>query len=78
MAVESEEDEGLWSAEDSLSELGTLANTAGAEVVGKMIQRLRHPDVATYLGKGSTQELSDLRKHLGLDLVIFDLSLIHI
>jgi len=72
VAVESEEDEGLWSAEDSLSELGTLANTAGAEVVGKMIQRLRHPDVATYLGKGRTQELSDLRKHLGLDLVIFD------
>lgn len=72
MAVESEEDEGLWSAEDSLSELGTLANTAGAEVVGKMIQRLRHPDVALYLGKGRTQELSDLRKHLGLDLVIFD------
>lgn len=72
MAVESEEDEGLWSAEDSLSELGTLANTAGAEVVGKMIQRLRHPDVATYLGRGRTQELSDLRKHLGLDLVIFD------
>ncbi len=72
MAVESEEDEGLWSAEDSLSELCTLANTAGAEVVGKMIQRLRHPDVATYLGKGRTQELSDLRKHLGLDLVIFD------
>lgn len=72
MAVESEEDEGLWSAEDSLSELGTLANTAGAEVVGKMIQRLRHPDVATYLGRGRTQELSDLRRHLGLDLVIFD------
>jgi len=72
VAVESEENEGLWSAEDSLSELGTLANTAGAEVVGKMIQRLRHPDVATYLGKGRTQELSDLRKHLGLDLVIFD------
>jgi len=72
VAVESEEDEGLWSAEDSLSELGTLANTAGAEVVGKMIQRLRHPDVATYLGKGRTQELSDLKKQLGLDLMIFD------
>jgi GTPase len=72
VAVESEEDEGLWSAEDSLSELCTLANTAGAEVVGKMIQRLRHPDVATYLGKGRTQELSDLKKQLGLDLVIFD------
>ena len=72
MAVESDEDEGLWSVEDSLSELGTLAHTAGAEVVGTMVQRLRHPDVATYLGKGRTQELSDIEKQLDFDLVIFD------
>jgi len=52
--------------------LGTLANTAGAEVVGTMIQRLRHPDVATYIGKGRAQELSDTEKELGFDLVIFD------
>jgi GTPase len=62
----------LWSVEDSLSELGTLARTAGAEVVGTMIQRLRHPDVATYIGKGRAQELSETEKQLGFDLVIFD------
>jgi GTPase len=62
----------LWSVEDSLSELGTLARTAGAEVVGRMIQRMRHPDVATYIGKGRALELSDTEKQMGFDLVIFD------
>jgi GTP-binding protein HflX len=62
----------LWSVEDSLSELGTLARTAGAEVVGTLIQRLRHPDVATYIGRGRAQELRDTEKELGFDIVIFD------
>jgi GTP-binding protein HflX len=72
VAVEQDESESLWSVEDSLSELETLARTAGAEVVGTMIQRMRHPDVATYIGKGRAQDLSDTEKHLGFDLVIFD------
>jgi GTPase len=72
VAVEHEDEENMWSVEDSLDELASLARTAGAEVVGTMIQRLRHPDVATYLGKGKVQELSDLEKYLGFDLVIFD------
>ncbi len=72
MAVEQDESESLWSVEDSLNELGTLARTAGAQVVGTMIQRLRHPDVATYLGKGRAQELADLEKSIGFNLVIFD------
>lgn len=70
--MEHDENESLWSAEDSLSELGALARTAGAEVVGSMIQHLRHPDVATYIGKGRAQELSDSEKLLNFDLVIFD------
>src|SRR5947209_11726095 len=37
-----------------------------------MIQRLRHPDVATYIGKGRAQELCDTEKQLHVDLVIFD------
>src|SRR6185503_3412363 len=52
VAVEQDQDESLCSVEDSLQELGTLARTAGAQVVGSMIQRLRHPDSTTYLGKG--------------------------
>lgn len=62
----------MWSVEDSLEELGTLARTAGAEVVGTLIQRMRHPDVATYIGKGRAQELCETEKQLHIDLVIFD------
>jgi GTP-binding protein HflX len=62
----------MWGIEDSLSELGTLAHTAGATVVGTLIQRLPHPDAATYVGKGRAQELCDLEQQLGFDLVIFD------
>ena len=72
VSVDQNESDSLWSVEDSLSELGTLARTAGAEVVGTMVQRLRHPDVTTYIGKGRAQELSDTEKELGFDLVIFD------
>jgi GTPase len=72
VAVDQDERESLWSVEDSLSELGTLARTAGAEVVGTLIQRLRHPDVATYIGRGRAQELRNTEKELGFDIVIFD------
>jgi GTPase len=37
-----------------------------------MIQRLRMPDRATYLGKGRANELARLRDELGFDLVIMD------
>ena len=70
--MEHDESESLWSVEDSLNELSTLARTAGADVVGSMIQRMRHPDVATYIGKGRAQELCDTEKQLNVDLVIFD------
>src|SRR5579872_3114547 len=72
VAVDTDKPDDLWSVEDSLSELGALARTAGADVVGSLIQRLHHPDVATYPGRGRAQELSDLEKQHGLDLVIFD------
>ncbi|GER87167.1 GTPase HflX [Dictyobacter vulcani] len=72
VAVDSTSTDSVWSVEDSLSELGALACTAGAEVVGTMQQRLPHPDSHTYLGKGRVQELSDIEKQLNCDLVIFD------
>src|SRR5262249_41756285 len=70
--VDVESRESLWSTEDSLEELAALARTAGAEVVGSMLQRLRAPDVRYYLGKGRTAELAQLQQELGFDLVIFD------
>jgi GTPase len=71
-AVERQSDDALWSAEDSLRELASLARTAGAEVAGTLIQRLRAPDPATYLGKGRANELAELHDQLGFDLVILD------
>jgi GTP-binding protein HflX len=71
VAVDAEKDS-IWSVEDSLAELGTLARTAGATVIGSLIQRLPHPDNLTYLGKGRTQELSDVEKQQNIDVVIFD------
>ena len=51
---------------------GNASSYGRADVVGSMIQRMRHPDVATYVGKGRAQEFCDTEKQLGLDLVIFD------
>jgi GTP-binding protein HflX len=72
VAVDTDNEESIWSVEDSIQELRALAHTAGADVVGTMIQRLRHPDALTYVGKGRAQELSDLVKTLDADLVICD------
>ncbi len=71
-AVETHNSEALWSAEDSLEELASLARTAGADVAGTMIQRLRAPDHTTYLGKGRAHEIATLRDELGFDLLILD------
>ena len=72
VAVDAVEQDTMWSAEDSLSELAALAKTAGATVIGTMIQRLSHPDLNTYVGKGRAQELSALVREHAIDLVIFD------
>ena len=47
-------------AEESLDELGELAKTAGAEVVGRMIQSREYIHPATYIGKGKILELKEL------------------
>lgn len=43
--------------EDSLRELGDLAATAGAQVVGMMIQRRERIHPGTYIGKGKIEEV---------------------
>ena len=47
-------------AERSLDELGELAKTAGAEVVGRMIQSRENIHPGTYIGKGKILELKEL------------------
>jgi len=61
-----------WPLEGSVQELGQLAATAGAEVVGTMIQRLAAPTPSHYMGKGKLDELLSLKGELSYDLVIFD------
>lgn len=57
---------------DPFSELRALTETAGAKVVGELIQKLRKPRARTYLGKGKVQELKQLIEATGATLVIFD------
>ncbi|MDQ3809740.1 MAG: GTPase HflX [Chloroflexota bacterium] len=61
-----------WTVEESLDELEELARTAGADVVGRMSQRLEHADPRTYLGKGKLQSARELAEARGADVVIVD------
>jgi GTP-binding protein HflX len=61
-----------WSAASSLEELAQLANTAGANVVGKFVQWLPVPSKTHYLGKGKLDELLSLKGDTKYDVVIFD------
>jgi GTP-binding protein HflX len=61
-----------WSVNESLDELEELARTAGADVVGRISQRLEHPDPRSYLGRGKLQEAHDLALEKQAELVIVD------
>jgi GTPase len=61
-----------WAAEDSLEELARLAESVDVEVVGSVVQKLRHPLNSTYVGKGKLEEIKDLREKLGYDVVMVD------
>jgi len=56
VAVDTGDDPG-WNAQDSLAELASLAETAGALVVGAEWQNRRHVDPNWYVGKGKAEEL---------------------
>lgn len=56
----------------ALEELEQLANTAGAEVVYKVIQNKRVPDASTFIGKGKAAELALIGRELNANLIIFD------
>ena len=59
-------------AEEHLEELRRLVDTAGADVVGKLLQRLDSPHPKYFLGEGKAEELRDLVKENGGTLVVFD------
>ena len=59
-------------SEQSLDELEKLAKTAGAVIVGRMLQRKSKPDTATYIGSGKAEALSLDCQARDADLVIVD------
>lgn len=68
-------DTGDFDAERSMAELGELCDTAGAEVVGEVIQKRPSMDNATCIGSGRLQEVRELCESLEADQVIFDCEL---
>ncbi len=60
------------SAGESLDELGELCRTAGAEVVGRMVQNLPHFNPATYIGSGKIEELRAFIEVTGATGVVAD------
>ena len=58
--------------DDNLDELEKLAQSAGADVVGRFAQHLRRISPATLIGKGKVEEIREYLKETKPDLVIFD------
>jgi GTP-binding protein HflX len=69
---------GVWTegtatdAENSLTELAALAETAGSQVLEGLIQRRTRPDPATYIGRGKVDDLGSVVLSAGADTVICD------
>lgn len=61
-----------WTAEASLAELEGLAETAGAQVVAKIVQNKDKPDNAFFLGRGKVDEIAMLAQNTEADLLIID------
>lgn len=58
--------------EESLDELAELADTAGAEAVGRVIQNRESMHLGTYIGSGKIDEVRELAAALQADGVICD------
>jgi GTP-binding protein HflX len=61
-----------YEVEESLDELERLAESAGADVVGRVTQERRAPTPGLYFGKGKVEEIKMLSERERADLVISD------
>ena len=62
----------LLAEQDSLEELKTLCDSAGAEVLLSILQERFSRDPATYIGKGKAEELKVLCDETDADIIVFD------
>jgi len=72
VGIDSKSSADSWSIDSSLEELSYLAKTAGAEVVGRLAQKLEKPSPTYYLGRGKLEELIKLKEQSPYSVVIFN------
>jgi GTP-binding protein HflX len=72
VAVADKKSRGKKAAENSIEELSQLAESAGAKVVGKIIQQMDAPSHDYYIGSGKLQEIQTLKETTDYTVVIFD------
>ena len=65
-------DTGSYDLFASLDELAELADTAGADVIGRFTQNRDGVDNATYIGGGKLREIKEFVDKSGADILIFD------
>ncbi len=65
-------DTGGYDAEASMSELSELVESAGAEPVLLLTQKLPKPESATYVGSGKLAEMTELCREQEIDLIVAD------
>jgi GTP-binding protein HflX len=58
--------------EEQLEELKFLADTAGADIIGKFMQNRSRPDPATFIGKGKAETIINQASELDCNLIIFN------
>jgi GTPase len=61
-----------FTAEESLDELRSLADSAGADVAGEFLQHRDRPDPATLIGRGKLEEIAGAAASVSADLILFD------
>ncbi len=61
-----------FNADDSLAELRELTLSAGAQIVGEVMQRRDRPEPATLIGKGKVEEIAGASAMVNADVVIVD------
>lgn len=61
---------GLDNDNHAMAELEALAEAAGVEVAGQMVQPRQRPETATWLGRGKVEELAELVQAMEVDTVI--------
>src|SRR4051812_29834870 len=57
---------------DPLGELASLAKTAGARVIGTVLQKRARPESGTYIGTGKAKEIAQMALEKKADVVVFD------